>query len=96
MKPVAPVGPAIPAARFGNGQQDPMRAAARELEIAFLSEMLKHAGLGEAPDGFGGGVGEEQFASFLVREQAAAMVDAGGIGLAETLFNALKEKQNGN
>jgi len=40
----------------------------------------------------GGGIGEEQFSSFLRDEHAGLMVKAGGIGLAEHLFNALKEK----
>ena len=71
-----------------------LRAAAQELEATFLAEMLKSAGLGQSRDAFGGGAGEDQFASFLVAEQARAMVKAGGIGLAEALFNALKERQN--
>lgn len=65
--------------------------SARELEATFLAEMLKYAGLGETPDSFGGGAGEEQFGSFLRLEQARAMVDAGGIGLAQSLFEAMKE-----
>ncbi|SLN63212.1 rod-binding protein [Roseisalinus antarcticus] len=71
-----------------------LRDAAQRLEAAFLSEMLKTAGLGKARDAFGGGAGEEQFGSFLVDEQARAMVEAGGIGLAESLFEALKERSN--
>lgn len=66
--------------------------AARELEATFLAEMLKSAGLGETPEAFGGGAGEEQFGSFLRMEQARAMVGAGGIGLAQSLFEALKER----
>jgi peptidoglycan hydrolase FlgJ len=66
-----------------------LRARAEELETAFLAEMLGHAGLGVAPEGFGGGIGEDQFASFLRREQAEAMTRAGGIGLAESIFRAL-------
>lgn len=69
--------------------------AARELETQFLAEMLKSAGLGKVSESFGGGVGEDQFGSFLVTEQARAMVDAGGIGLAESLFNSLKERADG-
>ena len=68
-----------------------MRNAAQELEATFLAEMLKSAGFGKARDTFGGGAGEEQFASFLRMEQARAMVRAGGIGLSESFFNALKE-----
>ena len=69
-----------------------LRAAAEEMEAQFLAEMLKSAGLGEARDGFGGGIGEEQFASFLRREQAGEMARGGGIGLAESIFNALKRR----
>ena len=65
---------------------------AKTLEASFLSEMLGHAGMGEARDSFGGGVGEEQFASFLRQEQAKQMVEKGGIGLAEHLFRALTER----
>lgn len=65
---------------------------ARALEAAFLAEMLGHAGLGSPSDGaFSGGIGEEQFASFLRQEQAAAMVERGGIGLAEHLFRAMTQ-----
>jgi peptidoglycan hydrolase FlgJ len=69
--------------------RDPLRVKAAELEAAFLSEMLAHAGLGEAESGFSSGIGEQQFASFLRQEQAEAMVRAGGIGLAESLFQAM-------
>ena len=72
-----------------------LRAAARELEATFLAEMLKSAGLGAQPEAFGGGAGEAQFASFLRLEQARAMVSAGGIGLSESLFNAMKERADG-
>lgn len=72
-----------------------LRQAAEELEAGFLAEMLKSAGLGKTSDHFGGGAGEEQFASFLVEEQARQMVRAGGIGLAESLFYALKGEADG-
>lgn len=65
---------------------------AKALEASFLSEMLGHAGMGDARDAFGGGAGEDQFASFLRQEQAKQMVEKGGIGLAEQLFRALTER----
>lgn len=65
---------------------------ARDLEATFLSEMLKHAGFGEARDSFGGGTGEAQFASLLRDEQAKAIAARGGLGLAESIFDALKER----
>uniref|UniRef100_UPI003D7E25FD rod-binding protein n=1 Tax=Albidovulum sp. TaxID=1872424 RepID=UPI003D7E25FD len=72
-----------------------LRRTAENLEAAFLSEMLKSAGLGQSRTEFGGGVGEEQFASFLRDEQARSMQRSGGIGLAETIFEALK-RRDGN
>ena len=67
-----------------------LRAVADQLEAGFLAEMLKSAGFGQARDSFGGGAGEDQFSSFLVQAQAEKMVAAGGIGLSESLFQALK------
>ncbi len=71
-----------------------LREAARALEAQFLSEMLKSAGLGATPGTFGGGIGEDQFASLLRDEQAGAMARRGGIGLAESLFEAMKRRQD--
>ncbi len=72
-----------------------LKAASLELEAAFLAEMLKSAGLGQARSSFGGGAGEDQFSSFLVQQQAQQMAKAGGIGLSEVLFNAMMEKSDG-
>jgi len=69
-----------------------LRAKAQELEAAFLSEMLSHTGLDAGPKGMGGGIGEEQFGSFLRQEQARLMVQKGGIGLSEQLFMALAKR----
>ncbi len=71
--------------------EDPARKAAMDLESTFLAEMLKSAGLGKARDSFGGGAGEDHFTSFLVEAQAKQMTKAGGIGLAESLYHALKD-----
>ena len=71
-----------------------LMVAAKKLETAFLAEMLKSAGLGKARTAFGGGTGEDQFSSFLVDAQAEQMVEAGGIGLAENLFNIMKDERD--
>lgn len=71
-----------------------LRDAATRLESLFLAEMLKSAGLGQARSSFGGGIGEEHFASFLADAQAQELARAGGIGLAETLFRAMAGAQN--
>ena len=76
------------------GQLEKLRAAAQELEAAFLGEMLKSAGLGQARQSFGGGAGEDQFSSFLVQHQARELAKAGGVGLSEILFQSMMEKTN--
>lgn len=73
---------------------DQMMSKARELEATFLSEMLAHSGLGAMQGSFGGGDGEEQFASFLRQEQARLIVQNGGLGLAELIFNSMVEARN--
>lgn len=77
-------------------QNDPqLREAAEKLEASFLAEVLKSAGLGNNEHAFSGGIGEEQFASFLREAQASEMVKTGGIGLAEAIFEALKARTDG-
>jgi len=94
--PIQMVKPATATPARSQPERTPEEAAlwdvAQKLEASFLSEMLKSAGFGKARDAMGGGVGEDQFSSFLREAQAEEMVKAGGIGLAESLFEALKEK----
>lgn len=71
-----------------------VRQAAQNLEAAFIAEMLKSAGLGQSRSEFGGGSGEDQFTSFLVRAQADSIAKAGGLGLSEMFIKSLME--NGN
>ena len=76
------------------GKNKVLMEAAQKLEATFLAEMLKSAGLGQTSENFGGGAGEDQFASFLIQEQALQMVKAGGIGLSESIYEVLKEREN--
>lgn len=75
-------------------KDDALMVQAKALEASFLSEMLGLAGVGKTPESFGGGIGEDQFGSFLRDEQARQMVDRGGIGLAQQLFDAMTKGQN--
>lgn len=84
-----PGSPVLRPAGEGPEDREALWAVARELEASFLAEMLKHAGLGDSRESFGGGIGEEQFASLLRTEHARALADRGGIGLAQSLFEAL-------
>lgn len=92
MDPIVATGAAGPQSPDTPRAQDlaHLKDAAVRLEASFLAEMLKNAGMGSPPDAFGGGAGEDQFSSFLVQEQAQQIARAGGIGLAETIFEALK------
>jgi Rod binding domain-containing protein len=85
---IDPTSPRVPGLS-ATARADLLRTRAQELEAAFLSEMLAHAGLDGDGSGFGGGIGEAQFGSFLRQAQAEAIVRAGGIGLSESLFRAM-------
>ncbi len=68
---------------------DELRAVSRALEATFLTEMLKHSGINETSETFGGGAGEEAFAGMLNQELAKSLADRGGIGLAEHIFRSI-------
>lgn len=82
---------APPPALGGARSEEELRAAAEAFEAQFLAEMLEHAGLGAPRASFGGGPGEQAFSSLLIREHARLLTERGGIGLAERLFEAMKE-----
>ena len=66
-----------------------LRDAAVKLEATFLAEMMRSAGLARPSENFGGGVGEDQYSGLLVDAQAAALVSAGGLGLAQSIYESL-------
>ncbi len=84
-----PFGPPPPAV---GAKPDPLREATVSLEATFLNEMLKAAKFGEPRSAFGGGEGEAQFSSFLRQEHARALAENGGIGLAESIYNVMKDR----
>ena len=73
-----------------------LRDVAKAFEASFLAEMLKASGLGKSRSEFGGGAGEDAFASMMVDEQAQLMVERGGIGLSESIFQSLWAREFGN
>lgn len=95
MQPVESSSPGVPRA-LPSERRAILMEKAKALEAAFLSEMLSYAGMGSGEGPFSGGVGEEQFSSFLREAQARAIVDHGGIGLAETLFKSLVKHDDAN
>jgi flagellar protein FlgJ len=91
---IAPLSAAGPeAARSAAAEPERQaRAAAQAFEAAFLAEMLKYSGINAMPSGFGGGAGEEAFASFLTEEYARLLAERGGIGIAEQVFGLLQQR----
>jgi flagellar protein FlgJ len=91
---IAPLSAAGPeAARAAAAEPERQaRAAAEAFEAAFLAEMLKYSGINAMPSGFGGGAGEEAFASFLTEEYARLLAERGGIGIAEQVFGLLQQR----
>jgi peptidoglycan hydrolase FlgJ len=84
-----PAGEAVPPGMAAGDTA--ARDAARAFEATYIAEMLKHTGLNASPDAFGGGAGEDAFASFLNEEYARLLAARGGIGLAERIFEAITQ-----
>ena len=91
--PLSRPGPPPPAAIARPDPHKAEREAAVSLEANFISEMLKHAGVGESRKEFGGGAGEDQFASMLRDLQAKSIAEAGGFGLSDVFFQAMVENE---
>ena len=89
--PPVPPSPAPPSPE----RREALMEAARSLEASFLAEMLAHAGMGETREAMGGGAGEDAFGSLLAREQARLMTEAGGIGLARSIYESLLAREGG-
>ncbi|PZQ49882.1 MAG: flagellar biosynthesis protein FlgJ [Rhodovulum sulfidophilum] len=96
---IPPLTPRATATSRGAGAAPDPDAAARDaaeaFEASFLAEMLKASGLNETSAAFGGGAGEDAFASFLTEQYANKLAERGGAGLAERIFDALKARGAG-
>ncbi len=75
-------------------QDKKLKEAAFDIETQFISTLMKSAGLEAEQSTMGGGIGEEQFLSFLRDAQAAEITKSGGLGLAEALFSALSKSSS--
>ena len=75
---------------------DKTKAAAKEFEAVFLSEMMSHMfeGIGTDPL-FGGGQGEEMFRGMLVQEYGKKMAEGQGIGISDQLQKMMIKMQHG-
>jgi Rod binding domain-containing protein len=87
--PIAPTGAARPRPAIPDAA---LREAAQSFEATFLAEMLQYTGLNAMPAGFGGGAGEQAFASLLTGQYAERLAARGGIGIAERIFEVLQQR----
>lgn len=99
--PVSPVSPSEPShgsVSIGAAPIDEAvaRDVAEAFEATFLSEMLRHTGLNQQPESFGGGAGEDAFGGLLTNEYAKLLAARGGIGLAERIFDVIKHRESGS
>ncbi len=68
---------------------------AREFESVFIAQMLKYSGLEKAISSQGG-FGGEAYSSLLLEQYAGKIVDNGGFGLAENIYEQLLKKEGLN
>ncbi len=69
-----------------------MRETAEAFEAAFLADVLENSGINAMPEAFGGGAGEDAFSGLLTQEYGRLLAERGGIGLAEQVFELLKQR----
>lgn len=84
-----PGGPGQAASPDTRSPDTRLREAARNLEATFIAEMLRASGAGRQA---GLGDGDSPFASFLLDARAQEIARAGGLGLAEVLFESLARR----
>ena len=77
----------------GSQRDSKLWELAKSLESTFLEEMLSQTGL-ESSSAFGGGIGEEQFTSFLTKTRAEVLTQSGGIGLAKAIYDSLVREES--
>lgn len=75
-------------------QADKTKAAAKDFEAVFISQMMSHMFEGVETDPvFGGGQGEDMFRSMLVQEYGKQMAQGQGIGISDQLQKMMIQMQ---
>lgn len=80
---------------LGNAQDpEKTKAAAKEFEAVFVSQMLSHMfeGVGNDPM-FGGGHGQDMFRSMLLQEYGKKMASGKGIGISDQMQKMMIQMQ---
>lgn len=94
---VSVLKPASPAAMQERtvARDTQLRDQAREFEAVFIAQMLKHSGLTTAIGG-DSGFGGEAFSNMLTEQYANELLENGGFGLTEEIYQQLVEKEHGH
>ena len=89
-----PASPPLPLAKTldRSAEEARMRETAEAFEAAFLADVLENSGINAMPEAFGGGAGEDAFSGLLTQEYGRLLAERGGIGLAEQVFELLKQR----
>ncbi len=66
---------------------------AREFEAVFVAQMLNFSGLDDALKG-DSGFGGDAFSSMLLEQYAQKIVEKGGFGLADRIYDQLKDMES--
>ena len=75
-------------------QTEKTKAAAKDFEAVFISEMMSHMFEGVKTDSvFGGGQGEDMFHGMLVQEYGKQMAKGSGIGISDQLQRVMLQMQ---
>ena len=88
-------GPAQPSAETQSQRTEQLMATAREFEAVFVGQMLNYSGLTDAISG-DSGFGGDAFSSMLTEQYASELIENGGFGLAEDIYQQLLQKEKNN
>lgn len=89
--PISAIPKSSPREETAPSRDDQLRANAEAFEAVFVAQMLSQTGLAKAfsaDAGFGG----DAFAGLLVEQYARELTEQGGFGLAEHIYQQMRDK----
>lgn len=92
----AQIASTAPSAAGGAPSRDEeLLKTAKAFESVFIAQMLSYGGLTEAL-GANAGFGGEAFSGLLVEQYADQLVERGGFGVADRIYEQLRERGEGD
>lgn len=83
---------AAPGGAAPSRREEEILKSAKAFEAVFVAQMLSQSGLGKAIAA-DGGFGGEAFSSLLIEQYADKLVEKGGFGLAERIYEQLRREE---